>query len=189
MPVHRQYFCDTCGQWFLPNEFESHINTNNGHVISEKIRYVAAGEEIIPIDENTTNPPAARYAASANPTHTIVSATATSTTNSSNYNVLNSMTYTPEPGEWLVLFTCSCKGTTKNAEMSMAVFNDGTIINSTERSMGRDSGNQNRDTLREFTLHAVVTTTGSESIHIGFKTTGGTFRVENRSMILIRIGS
>lgn len=57
MPLHLQFFCETCRTWLLNSEIESHINANPNHIASEKIRYVAEGEQYNEIDQAVTNPP------------------------------------------------------------------------------------------------------------------------------------
>lgn len=58
MAVNIQYYCETCSQWFINTNFESHINANPTHVLVEKLRHVLAGEELVEVDNDTVDPPA-----------------------------------------------------------------------------------------------------------------------------------
>ena len=188
MPAQLHHLCETCGQWILPTDVESHLDSNQTHVITEKLRYVPSGEETSPVDENTTAPPNAKYGAIASLNGLVHSATGVSTTSSSSWQLVGSMTTTPDEGTYYVSFSSSGYCSSKNKTQYIGIFEGTTLVADSERISNVRSGNVNTDTYRHLYTQAVVTVNGSQAISVGCKTSGGTFYIGTRNLILVRIG-
>ncbi len=118
-----------------------------------------------------------------NSSSTQSSTTNTSTTNSS-YTQLNSMTVTPAAGTYLVTFSASGWNTDDNKTMNYAIFNDGTMTGHTERVMNIEKMKKSRTSMH---TQSIETVNGSQTIEVKFKTNGGSFNVEARSLILVKV--
>ena len=118
----------------------------------------------------------------------MASTDATSTTSSTSYVVIDSMTVTPIAGTWWVSFSSSGNGSAQNADLDFAIFMDGSVVSGTTRRNGHQSGQQNKDTVRPMHTQAIIATTGTEVIDVRYKTSSGTFSVYERNLILVRVG-
>jgi hypothetical protein len=114
-------------------------------------------------------------------------ASAETSTTSTTYTLLDSMSLTPPAGKYIVNFSASGKGSSYNKELDIAIHKDGVIVPDSQRETGLNSGSQNFDTIRNMGTQATVTVTGSEAIEVMFKTTGGTFTVYERNLILLKV--
>jgi hypothetical protein len=98
------------------------------------------------------------------------------------------MTTTPASGTYLVFFSASGYGTDSAQQMMYAIHLAGTIEQHSEREMDFASGGQGDDLHETMHTQAKVTVNGSQAITVQYKTGTGTFYVEERSMILIKVG-
>jgi len=121
---------------------------------------------------------------------TISSQTATAnadtSTTSTTYTVIDSMTITPGAGTYLVMFSSSANIATANATANYAIFNNGTVVQNTERSLSTGGG---QTTGLHEALHSqsVETVTAGQAIDVRYLTDTGTFTVHERSLILIQL--
>lgn len=113
------------------------------------------------------------------------SATDTSTT-STTYVVINSMTVTPAAGTYLATFSSSGNLSVTNMTANYAMHNNGTIVSHSERDI-RTGGGQTTGMYSALHSQVIVTVTGSEAIDVRFLTPGGTFTIRERSLILIKL--
>lgn len=113
-----------------------------------------------------------------------LSATADTSTASNTYVVMDTMTSTPAAGTYSVSFSSSGTASAANADLMYAIFDDGVIVQHTERDLNF-TGAAGFDTA----LHsqAIVVTAGGEAIDVRFKTDSGNFDVNERSLILIKV--
>lgn len=119
-------------------------------------------------------------------TSEITGTTATSTTSSS-YVVINSMTTTPASGTYMVSFSASGDISNGNADADYAIHNDGSIVTHSLRHLGHDGGAHTGGFKVTFYTQAIVTVNGSQAIDVRYKTSSGTFTVDERSMILLKV--
>lgn len=118
----------------------------------------------------------------------VSSSTSTSTTSSS-YTQVNSMSSTPAAGTYMVSFAASGKGTADNQEMQVILYKNGSSITHTERDYGFEADANNND--KRFAIHtqALITVNGSEAIEARYKTNTGTFNIYERSMTLLKVSN
>ena len=114
-------------------------------------------------------------------------ATTTSTT-SVTYVVISGMTETPAAGTYFVSFSASGKGSSQSQQMEYSLYNNGSVIDHSERRIDWNSGAQGDQLYGAMHSQAIVTVTGSEAIEARYKTATGTFTVEQRSLLFVRIG-
>jgi len=115
-------------------------------------------------------------------------ATSTTSTNSGSYVLVPSMTFTPPAGNYLVSFSCWGNGTNANQTKYVSLYQNGSIINHTIRRADGDMNNGQRFSDFPFHTQAVVTLSGSEAIEARFSTSSGTFTIDERSLILLKVG-
>ena len=117
----------------------------------------------------------------------IATATAVATTTSTTYVVITGMTITPGAGTYLAMFSSSGHGTAANQQMMYAIFDDGVIISHTERELDFDSSGT--VAALRFTMHTqdIVTVADAEAIDVRFQISTGTFTVNERSLVLIKL--
>ena len=114
-------------------------------------------------------------------------ATNTVSTTSGSWNVINSMTSTPAAGTYLVTMSASGYGNNNGQDMQVALYTGNSKINHSERDYGYDSGGD-ADDLR-FAIHtqAVITVNGSQTISAKYRESGGTFRIKERSLVMMKL--
>lgn len=120
--------------------------------------------------------------------HNITATTQTSTTSTS-YIQLDSMTYTPASGTYMVTFSSSGWCTNGGANAQYAIYNDEVKDNASERDWYWDGGNHTNNLRLPLHTQAVVTVNGSQSIEIRYMrgSGSGTTYVNERSMVLIKL--
>ena len=116
----------------------------------------------------------------------IATSTVSTSTTSGTYVVMNAMTITPGAGTYLVMFSSSGNGSNNNTTLSYAIFNNGTIISHTERIMSIAA---QQVTGRNTAIYTQTTTTvaAGQAIDVRYRTTGGTFSVHERNLILVQL--
>jgi len=112
------------------------------------------------------------------------SATADTSTTSTTYVVMNSMTNTPAAGTYLVMFSSSGSSSSTNADLNYAIFDNGVVVQHTERDLDFMASADDEATIY---TQGIVVTAGGEAIDVRFKTSAGTFNVNDRSLIFIKV--
>ena len=114
--------------------------------------------------------------------------TATATTGTPSYLVLNGMTTTPIAGSYLVSFSASGRCTNVGGNCEYAIFQNGSIISHTARRQDWNSGGTDADNLY-MAMHtqALVSVNGSEVVEVRYTANPGAFVVEERSLLLRRL--
>lgn len=137
--------------------------------------YRIAGEEISP------------YNIGGGISSNLLSATSNTSTGSSSYTQVNSMSNTPAAGTYMVTFSASGKGNSDDQEMQVCLYSGGSAVTHTERDYGYEADSNNND--RRFTIHtqAIITVNGSQAIEARYKTNTGTFNIYERSMTLLKV--
>lgn len=113
------------------------------------------------------------------------SATDTTTT-SSVYVAMNSMSLTPGAGTYLVIASTSVEGTFANSYVRAALFANGSEVANTMRESKQESSIIN--TSMPLSTQAVVTVGAAQAIELRWKVTGGTATAHARSLTLVKIG-
>lgn len=124
---------------------------------------------------------------------TQVSATSDTTTTSTTYTLLDSMTTTPGAGDYMVHFSTSIKNTrdpvTGGYTQYLTVFVNGAQVNHTERAVlseeSFDAGDL--DSLPVAIDAYVSGVTGGQDISIYWKTTGGTATAHERTLVVQQV--
>lgn len=116
-----------------------------------------------------------------------VSSTTLVSTTSSTYQLISGMSATPESGTYLVSFSCWGNGTNTAQEKRISIYSDGSIVNHSVRQADGDMGNGQRQYDIPFHSQALLTVNGSQTIEARFSTSTGTFRITERSLILLRV--
>ncbi len=144
------------------------FNTQNGV-------YRMAGEEITP------------YNIGGGISSNLQSATSGTSTSSSSYSAINSMSSTPAAGTYIVSLSASGKGNSNDQEMQVCLYVDGLAVSHTERDYGYEADSNNNE--RRFSIHtqAIVTVDGTEDIEARYRTNTGTFTVYERTMTLLKV--
>ena len=121
-----------------------------------------------------------------NITNQAVTATADTSTTSSTYVVVNTMTITPASGTYLAMFSTSGGVGSNNATGHWAIHVGGTIVSHSERQLitggGPTSGMED-----SMMTQAIVTPNGSQAVDVRYQTSTGTFTMHERSLTLIRL--
>ena len=112
---------------------------------------------------------------------------ATTSTTSTSYVVISGMTQTPESGTYVVIFSASGGPSSKDTDSYFAVFYNGSIVSDSERYINQ-GGNHNHPLNVSLHTIATVTANGSQAIDIRYKTASGTFIINKKSLVLIRVG-
>jgi hypothetical protein len=121
--------------------------------------------------------------------HLEVTATADTTTSSTTYATVNSMTHTTPPaGDYLAIFNASLEGTGKAEGVDIAIHLGGTIVQTSERTVHNMSGHTH-NTKYSIVSMAVVAMTGSNSVDVQWRRAAGsnTATMYERTFILIRL--
>ncbi|MEO8149675.1 MAG: hypothetical protein ABI723_18700 [Bacteroidia bacterium] len=114
---------------------------------------------------------------------TSVSTSTVSTT----YVLMTGMTSTPAAGTYRVTFSASGRGTNTDQQMQVSLYSAGAIVTYTQRSYGYNTNAGNLTKRFDINTQALITVNGAQAIEARFKTNVGTFNVDERSMILIKI--
>ncbi len=119
-----------------------------------------------------------------------VSATGQVSTTSASYVVIPSMTIAVPAGggTYLVMFSASGRGSTPSQEMEYAIHQDASIISHTHRLQDYNSGTQGDDLYMAMHSQALITgLAGGETLDVRYQTDSGTFFVEDRSLVILKI--
>ena len=122
-------------------------------------------------------------------TITSFSATATTdtSTTSTTYVVINNMTLIPGAGTYKATFSSSGDVTGTNNTGNYAIFNNGTIVQNSERNLRKGGGPTNNMDFAVYT-QAVITVSDGQAIDVRWLAPSGkTFTVHERSLILIKL--
>ncbi|MEO8149674.1 MAG: hypothetical protein ABI723_18695 [Bacteroidia bacterium] len=114
---------------------------------------------------------------------TSVSTSTVSTT----YVLMTGMTSTPAAGTYMVTFSASARGTNTDQQMQVSLYSAGTLITHTQRSYGYNTNVGNLTKRFNISTQALITVNGAQAIEARYKTNVGTFNVDERSMIVIKI--
>jgi hypothetical protein len=99
---------------------------------------------------------------------------------SNSYIDMDSMTLMPESGTYIVNFSSSAKLSLQNNTYEYAIFKAGIIVQQSNRILFPNNNNN----IQLISTQSTISVNGSESINIKYKTTGGTFTVYERNLIL-----
>lgn len=113
---------------------------------------------------------------------TEVSTSASTSTTSSKYVLMNGMTSTPASGTYLVMFSSSGSPSSASAIATYAVYVGDTINTSSERSFRGTTS-----TTHTLYTQAKITANGSQTVEIRYKTSAGTFTVGARNMEIVAV--
>lgn len=116
--------------------------------------------------------------------YTLSSSTAFNTTSTS-YVQITGFSVTPQAGTYAIWYNAESFLTTTPKTHWWAIFRNGSIIQESERSQDTAHSNQN---MVDATM-CISTFNGSQSIDVRVKTTNGTLTINDRSLILIRLGT
>ena len=106
-------------------------------------------------------------------------------TNSATYILVDGMTVAPADGTYWVTFSCSYNLTRRNITTSIALFNDATINQNTERVLGVDMSTGAAFMHMSFYTQGIMVVSGN-TITAQFKSNGiDAFNVYERSMVLV----
>jgi uncharacterized lipoprotein YehR (DUF1307 family) len=119
--------------------------------------------------------------------NTIVSSAVTTSTTSTTYTIMNTMSITPAAGTYFVTFSASGRGSATNADHQYALHSAGVIIAHSERMDGENSAAANSTTTRCYYTQAIITVNGAEQITLQYKTSAGTLTVFERSLIVLKV--
>ena len=119
-------------------------------------------------------------------TSSIQSSTVDTTTTSTTYVTINTMTVTPASGTYLVMFSASGNLSNANATGLYGIHNNGTLTGHSERVIST-AGGQTVGINEAFHSQSIETVTGVEAIDVRYQLDTGTFTVHERSLILIRL--
>jgi hypothetical protein len=86
----------------------------------------------------------------------------------------------PESGTYIVNFSSSAKLSLQNNTYEYAIFKAGIIVQQSNRILFPNNNNN----IQLISTQSTISVNGSESINIKYKTTGGTFTVYERNLIL-----
>jgi hypothetical protein len=120
-------------------------------------------------------------------TNTELSATTTTSITSKTYVVMDTMTTTPASGTYMVTFSASGSGSSTRNIMEYSIFKANTIIQHSHRWLNRSVGFYTSGNDSALHSQAIVTVNGSQVIDVRYRTNKGTFTVEERSLILIKL--
>jgi hypothetical protein len=117
--------------------------------------------------------------------NSIATATAAATTTSATYALLPGMILTPAAGTYMVTFSSSASKTTNSSSANYAIFINTTITTHSQRNWKR--GNNGGDVDTALHTQSIETVNGTDTIAIGYRSNTGSFIVEERSLIVIRV--
>lgn len=116
-----------------------------------------------------------------------VQATANTTTSSSTFALLNTMTVTPVEGTHVVNFTASTSNTgtvlgTISEDNYFIIYVDGVAIDHTERISTSINNN-----YLNIAINCLVTVNGTQDVQVYWRTTGGTATCYERTLTVIKL--
>ena len=118
--------------------------------------------------------------------NSIATATVDTSTTSATYVVMNSMTITPAAGTYLVLFSTSGDISGNNLTANYAIFNNGTIVQHSERNYA-SAGGQTAGLMDALTTQSIETVAGGQAIDVRYQVSGGSITIHERSLILVKL--
>lgn len=113
-----------------------------------------------------------------------VSSTAFVTTSTTDV-LITGFSITPEPGTYAVFYSSSASATQNNTNVNHSVYKNGTIVTNSVRTTQTVSANF----IFQQTTQTVISLNGTESVDIRVSTSLGTLTVNNRSLLLLRLGA
>lgn len=102
-------------------------------------------------------------------------------------NVLGMIYTIIDAGNYMILFSSSGRGSAEAQRMEYGIFINGTIEQHTHRNLDWASGADADDMFQTMGTQGVFALSGGDEVTIKWKTNIGTFYVEERSLILLRI--
>lgn len=113
------------------------------------------------------------------------SATSEDTTTSTSFELLDSMTLTPDEDEYLAIFSGYWEGSTPNDhDLDCIIVEGGTEIPHTLRISGSDGSTPNMHHV--VSSNGIVSVDGTETVQVHFRrSVGGTLSVDERTLVLI----
>lgn len=148
--------------------FDGDFNTQNGV-------YRIAGEEISP------------YNLGGGIGYSELSSSSSTSTTSSSYTLVNSMSTTPSSGTYIVSFSATGSATGSDQQLQVSLYKDGSKVSTSERNFGFDTNSGNYTNRFGIYIQSLITFNGSETIEVRYKTDSGTFNINERSLILIKV--
>lgn len=113
------------------------------------------------------------------------------TTSSGTYSTIQGMSYTPDEGIYLIIFTGSFSTASNNADGNIAIFIDNNIIQESVRRIRIDIsvllGSIGNSTFGYGIPMAKISVNGRQNVSTKFKVNSRTLACEARSMIFIRV--
>lgn len=127
-----------------------------------------------------------QYVDQASPLSYMESETASDSTTSATFEVINGMTITPPSGIYYASFSCSAEHSGNNLA-ECAIFVNSTVLDHTVRPFDNDGGFFAGAYSAEVTTQSRLTVDGTEEVDVRFRTTGGTFTVNERNFVLVKV--
>jgi hypothetical protein len=116
--------------------------------------------------------------------YNLTSATPFATTSSTDV-LITGMSITPQAGTYAIWYSSTNANTTNNSKNNVTLYKGGSSITDSNRTFQTGSSNM---TFQLNTL-TVTSCNGSQAIDVRVKTSTGTFTVDGRSLLLIRLGA
>jgi hypothetical protein len=116
--------------------------------------------------------------------HNVISST-TFTTSSATMVAVTGMTVTPASGTWAAWINTSIKISVNNALAKTQIFKDGVAVADSLRDTTASGGNM--DTM--LSTMSVISVNGSQAIDMRAAVSSGSLEVQERTLLLIRLGS
>lgn len=111
-------------------------------------------------------------------------ATANTTTTSTSFGLVNSMTLTPPAGTWIAMFSSSVINSLVAQTTIVTLYVGGVQAASTERS-NKNAGNDPSGVA----FQKRITVNGSQAVEVRWKVTGGTGTIRQRTLTLFRVST
>jgi len=119
-----------------------------------------------------------------------VSATVVTSTTSSTYVVIPSMTFTiVTPGKYYVAFSSTGSPTVNSQIPEYAIHVNASIITRSQRRLDGASASQGNALDYSVHTHAILDLSASDIVDVRFQTDSGVFNIDERNLILIRTGA
>jgi len=115
-----------------------------------------------------------------------VSSTVSTSTCSSTYGEVNSMSTVPAAGNYVVTFSCSGAASKSSAHCDYAIYVGDAMVADSRRIVGAAGNNRTRGFVHAMFTQALVTVSGAQSVNVRYRCDKGSFTMHERSMILIK---
>ena len=115
--------------------------------------------------------------------------TAPTSTSATSYAALGiPLGLTLNAGRYIILVSASARGTSNNQQMKYAIFNNGSIVGTSDRDFGFEADSLNEDKRGTLGSHAIVTVAADgQLVDVRAQTNTGTFNWFDRSIIAIKV--